>query len=93
MATRLRREGIAKFYEFSQSAMRAESDKMLYDLITQKRLAHDGNGDLRQHIDNADRKADNQDRKMRIVKREESLKIDLAVCLGMSAYRCLYLNL
>ena len=93
MATRLRREGIAKFYEFSQSAMRAESDKMLYDLITQKRLAHDGNVDLRQHIDNADRKADNQDRKMRIVKREESLKIDLAICVGMSAYRCLYLNL
>lgn len=93
MATRLRREGIARFYEFGQGALRAESDKMLYDVITQKRLAHDGNADLRAHIDNADRKADAQDRKMRIVKREESLKIDLAVCLSMATFECLRLNL
>lgn len=93
MATRLKREGLARFYEFSQASLRAESDKMLYDLITQKRLAHDGNGDLRAHVDNADRKADAQDRKMRIVKREERLKIDLAVCLSMAAFECLRLNL
>jgi hypothetical protein len=92
MATRLRREGIAHFREFGQGALRAESDKMLYDVITQKRLAHDGNADLRAHIDNADRKADAQDRKMRIVKREESLKIDLAVCLSMCCFEILRLN-
>lgn len=93
MAMRLRREGLAHFYEFSQAGLRAEADKMLYDIITQKRLAHDGNADLRAHIDNADRKTDAQDRKLRIVKREEGLKIDLAVCTSMAVFECLRLNL
>jgi hypothetical protein len=30
---------------------------------------------------------------LRIVKREDAMKIDLAVCASMAANRCLYLNL
>jgi hypothetical protein len=79
--------------EFSQSNLRAESDKQLLDLIIQRRIAHDGNEDLHEHIDNCDRRADPQDRKMRIVKREDGLKIDLAICLSMGSYEVLRLPL
>ena len=50
-------------------------------------LQHDakyGNAALRRHIDNADRKPDHESRKLRIVKREQALKIDLTVCLSMA---------
>jgi hypothetical protein len=72
---------------FPQGAQRLEADKNLLDLITQRRLAHDGNADLRQHLDNADKKTDAESRKLRIVKRAQSLKIDLAVALSMACAR------
>jgi hypothetical protein len=93
MYKRLSKEGLTHFEKFEQGTRRAQSDKMLYDVITQKRLAHDGNADLRAHIDNADGKTDSQDKKLRIVKREDGLKIDLAVCLSMATLECLRLNL
>jgi hypothetical protein len=75
---------------FNQQSDREKSDKLLYDLITQGRLAHDGNHpDLKQHLQNADRKLTGDDRKMRIVKREETAKVDLAVATSMACYRCL----
>jgi phage terminase large subunit-like protein len=43
---------------FPQGAQRLESDKGLYDLITSRRLAHDGDAELRAHIANANRKID-----------------------------------
>lgn len=90
-ATRLGKEGVAWFKEFGQGAPRLESDKQLLDLIMQKRIAHNGNAVLREHIDNADRKL-NDDGKLRIVKREDALKIDAAVALGMAAHQMLKLN-
>lgn len=72
---------------FPQGAARLEADKALLDLIMQRRLAHDGNGDLRAHVANANKKLDPQSRKLRIVKREYKLKIDLAVCLSMACLR------
>jgi hypothetical protein len=72
--------------EFGQGAERAQADKNLLDLIKQRRLAHDGDPDLRKHLDNADKKTA-EDRKLRLVKRSDGLKIDLAVCLSMAAYR------
>lgn len=72
---------------FAQGAARLEADKALLDLITQRRIAHDGNADLRAHIANADRKLDGDGRRLRIVKRVYNLKIDLAVALSMGAAR------
>ena len=72
---------------FPQGAARLEADKGLYDLITQRRIAHDGNPELRAHIANANKKIDAEGRRLRIVKRVYSLKIDLAVCLSMACAR------
>lgn len=87
--TRLKNEGVAYFFEFPQGAERAEADKQLYDLVRDRRFLHDGNADLREHVQNADRKTDGE--KMRIIKRKQSLKIDLAVCASMAAKRALEL--
>jgi terminase large subunit-like protein len=93
MATRLGAEGIAWFRPFPQGSDRLEADKQLFDLILERRLAHDGNSDLRRHINNANKKPDPETRKLRLVKREGSLKIDLAVCASMAANVCLKLDI
>jgi len=78
---------------FSQQGDRLTADKQLLDLVQARRIAHDGNGELRQAMDNADRAVDAESHKLRIVKRKDALKIDPAVALSMSAARCLELNL
>lgn len=93
LATRLSNEGLAWFREFPQGGDRLEADKQLADLIINRRIAHDGDTRLRAHIDNANRKPDPETRKLRIVKREPGLKIDLAVCASMAAYVALKLDL
>jgi hypothetical protein len=93
MMSGLHADGVAWCSEFGQQAERLEADKALFDLIIHKRLAHDGNTDLREHIDNANAKTDPLTRKTRLIKRSQSLKIDLAVCASMGAYKCLELNL
>jgi phage terminase large subunit-like protein len=80
-------------YEFSQGSDRLEADKGLLDLIRARRIAHSGEQDLRAHLDNANRRLAAEEKKLRIVKRMPSQKIDLAVSLSMAAYRCLALNL
>ncbi|KKL88920.1 hypothetical protein LCGC14_1919890, partial [marine sediment metagenome] len=53
-----------------------------------------GNLDLREHLTNANaRQSAKEDTKLRIVKKSDSRKIDLAVCLSMGAAECLRLNL
>jgi uncharacterized protein YciU (UPF0263 family) len=89
----LNKELQAWFYSFPQQSKRLEADKQLLDLITQRRIIHNGNPDLREHINNSNRKLTDDGHRLRIVKREESLKIDLAVALSMAAYECLRLNL
>ena len=93
MAARLSRAGVAWFKEFSQGSLRQEADRQLLEMIQQKRLAHDGNQELRDHIRNADRKTDESGHKLRIVKRVDSQKVDLAVALSMSSYEVMRLNL
>jgi len=44
-------------------------------------------------VQNANAKLDDQDSKVRIVKRVEKMKIDLAVAASMGSYILLYLNL
>lgn len=93
MATRLSRERLAWFEDFGQNVPRLKADKALLDMILARRLAHDGNRDLRNHVDNADKKTDKDHKQLRIVKRSDALPVDLTVCLSMGSERCLYLNL
>ncbi len=93
MMSRLQDDDVVWTHKFDQGPLRLEADKQLLDLITQRRIAHDGNVLLRSHIDNADRKVDPESRKLRIVKRSGAQKVDLAVALSMATARCLKLNL
>ena len=97
LCSTLNKESICWFQEFSQNQRRWESDQMLYDVIVEARLAHDGNDELRSHIDNADKKSEvlgqTADHRSRMVKRTEYRKIDLAVALSMATHECLRLNL
>lgn len=93
MMTGLHNRGVVYTDEFGQQSERLSADKQLLDLIMRRGLAQDGNAILRQAIDNADRKVDPESRKIRIVKRTESLKIDPAVAASMAVFRCLEMNL
>ena len=93
LTNRLRKEGLGWFREFPQGAPRLEADSDLLRLIQDRRIAHDGNPELRQHIANADRKLDAESKRLRIVKREDTLPVDLAVCLSMASKEALRLNL
>jgi len=91
LCTRLAREGVGWFRAFSQGAGRAIADKLLYDLIRDRRIVHNGDPTLRAHILNADARADGD--KLRLVKRAGEHKIDAAVALSMAAHEALRLNL
>jgi hypothetical protein len=92
MAISMKNQQIANFKAFSQQKDRLLADKQLQDLIMSRRVAHDGNPLLRQHIDNANIKRYGEDG-IRLVKRSTSQKIDAAVSLSMAASRVLYYNL
>lgn len=93
MATRLRKEGLGWFRAFPQGEQRAVADKGLYDIIRGKRLEHNGDPVLTEHILNADAVPEGKDeRKLRLVKRAPHLKIDLAVALSMASHEALRLN-
>lgn len=73
---------------FSQAGPRAEADKLLHDSARDGLLVHDGDAQLREHIDNADRKLEGEDKeRLRIIKRSKDKKIDLAVALAMCLHR------
>lgn len=94
MAMRMTNAGIGWWRKFGQGEERLIADKNLYDLIVQRRIRHDGDGALREHIANCNAKqAADEDTRLRIIKKAESRKIDLAVCLSMAARECLRLNL
>jgi phage terminase large subunit-like protein len=94
MAGRLRREGIAFCKPFSQGQQRLVADSELRAKIRDRRIWHNGNVQLREHINNANAEKDvKEDRKVRIVKRAQHLKIDLCVALSMSAHEVMRLNL
>lgn len=90
----IRRDGIVPLYPFQQMGERLIADSELRDLIVNRRIAHDGNAALREHIENSAAKLDaKEDRRIRIVKRAPERKIDLAVALSMMCKKVLYLNL
>lgn len=93
LAQRFRRKYIAWIEEFGQVERRYKSDTDFLRIISEKRIAHDGDLILRRHIANADRKLSDDDRRMRMVKRGDAYKIDAAVAASQGAYWCLYLQL
>ena len=96
MMSRLRGELSVFCRRFPQGGgrhSRLVADSALRDNIRDKNILHDGNPHLREHLQNADAKVDTEDRKVRIVKRVEKLKIDLAVCLSMASYEVFRLNI
>lgn len=92
MCTRLGNEGVGWFREFKQGEDRTVADKQLFDLIRDRHIRHGGDPVLTQHIQNANAKNEGEN-KLRIVKRADHLKIDLAVALSMATAECLRLNL
>lgn len=93
MFTEIRDDGRVYVAEFGQTVERLEADNQLRQLILARKLAHDGSETLRRHIQNADAKVDEEAHKLRIIKRESSLKIDTAVACSMAVKRCLDLAL
>ncbi len=94
MATRLQKEGVAWFRPFSQGEERLKADAALKTLIAHRRIRHDGNLDLREHLTNANAKqAANEETRLRLVKKSSGRKIDLAVCLSMASAELLRLNI
>lgn len=92
MMTNMLTRGIVWTESFSQASDRLKADKALLDAIKARTVAHDGNTQLREHIDNADRKLEGTDpqmQRLRIVKRRQQLKIDLSVALSMAHYRAI----
>jgi hypothetical protein len=85
MMTSLNNRGIVQTKAFGQQTDRARADKRLQDAIIHRKIAHDGSHtELRQHLDNADKKIASEERSIRLVKREPTMKIDLAVALSMA---------
>jgi phage terminase large subunit-like protein len=80
LANILRADNVGFFLKFDQGADRLTADKQFYDVIRERRFVHDNDADLTEHVQNANRKEDPESRKLRIVKRADELKIDLAVC-------------
>lgn len=93
MSTRLRRDGVAWLYEFKQGEPRLEADKQLHDVIRDKRISHSGQADLSDHVKNANAEINKEDRRLRIVKRAEHLKVDACVALSMANFEARRLNL
>jgi len=93
MSMRLKQEGLAWFRAFNQGTDRLVADSQLRDIIRDRRFWHRGEPDLLEHMQNANAKIDDQDSKIRIVKRADRLKIDLAVAASMGSHELLRLNL
>lgn len=92
MMMRFRREGLVNVRMFPQEADRLVADKQLRDIIIGKRITHDGNPSLSQHVDNAN-VVNHGKEGIRIVKRQPHLKVDSCVALSQCVSRCLYYNL
>lgn len=99
MTTRLRRENVGYFRSFPQGQGTAHApgrpvaDKLLYDVIQQKRLIHDGNLVLTEHVLNANAQIEGRHERLMLVKRSPLDKIDCAVALSMASSEALRLNI
>lgn len=94
LTSRLSKEGVSYFYAFSQGAKRLVADKRLFDSVRDRRILHSGEPSLTEHILNANASTitGNIDQ-LRLIKRSQSLKIDLAVALSMALAEATGFNL
>lgn len=91
---RLRLDSVVWADPFNQQGERLISDGQLRQMVMQKRLAHNGDPILREHVGNAvARVAKGEDTRLRIEKRAPATKIDAAVAASMGCKRVLDLNL
>lgn len=96
MMSRLNQRLGLHIYDFSQGELRLVADKMFRDSIRDRTFQHSGETDLVEHICNANAKitkmadasnASGQTREtLRIVKRNQKLKIDACVAASMASY-------
>ncbi len=94
MMQEFRRRRLCWCEPFNQGAPRLTSDRQLYDVIVKRLLHHRNEEVLREHIRNSKAKYEkDQDSRLRLIKKAQNKKIDLAVCASMGVNRCLYLNL
>lgn len=94
LADEIKREHLCWVSAFNQGDDRLVADAGLFSFAMTGVLGHNGDPDLREHIGNAKAKLQpDEDSKMRIVKRSESAKVDLAVCASMACDRVMSLNL
>lgn len=94
MMTDIALDGIAWCRPFSQAGDREIADKILYDLIRDRQIAHNAGPEFTEHIRGASAKTSATDKnRMRIVKKNTSMKIDLLVAASMAVSECLRLNL
>lgn len=94
LMNQLRNDAVAWCRPFSQATDRNLSDKQLFDLIRDRKIWHFGDNDIREHLKNAAAKqSKDEDTKLRIVKKTEKEKIDLAICLSMASFEVLRLNI
>ena len=89
----MKEELIVFFEAFPQTGKRLQADKALRDAIRERHILYDGNLDLREHLINANAKTEGETDKLRLVKRSDKLKIDLAVSLSMANYEAVKMNL
>ncbi len=75
-----------EFFAFPQGKLRLQADTALIDRIRRGTFRHSGNTTLRQHADNADGKEVGDDA-LRIVKRDNTLKIDGVIAVSMGAWQ------
>jgi len=91
MANTMRKELIAHVVAFNQQKDRLIADKGLYDSIRDRHIRHYGYPELSKHVQNANAK--NEQEKLRIVKRNDLLKIDMTVAMSMALARAKKLRL
>lgn len=90
---RLRQDAAAWCAPFSQAGDRLRADRALYDLIITRRLWHNGDENLTEHVLNAGAKVQkDEESTLRLVKVSPNRKIDAAVALSMACARMLYLR-
>ena len=92
LATKQAQELVCYFRPFNQQTERLVADKELQDAIKNREVLHDGDTDLREHVINGAAKSEG-DKSIRIVKKSDSKKIDLLVCLSMGHHEAVRLGL
>jgi len=81
------------FKAFNQGVDRQRADALLYESVTQHRIAHDGNKELREAITNAVAIRNPTTGAMRFDKKSASARIDPLIALSMANAECLRLAL